>query len=135
MHRNDCYFRYSKSFAIVTVETTMFLLTGGDDGAIHLTEVSFEAERKIIFKRIASAIDVHTSTITGVLSLGDLEFLSVGIDQIIRIWKFDGERLVCRYRAYTYVPDVGGIIEIGVHGGKRRFVVFGMGMEMITWDD
>jgi len=34
--------------------------------------------------------------------------------------------------AYTFVPDVGGMIEIGVKDGKRRFVVFGTGMELIA---
>lgn len=120
---------------ILMTESSVYLLTGGDDNAIHLTEVTFEGESRTTFKPIASVLDAHTSTITGVLNLGSLEFLSVGIDQVIRIWKFDGEKLICRYKADTFVPDVGGIVEIGVQGSKRRFVVFGTGMELLAWEE
>jgi hypothetical protein len=93
--------------------------------------VSFGTE--ITFMKLASVLDAHTSTITGVLSLGDTKFLSIGIDQNIRIWKFDGTRLNCLSIAYTFVPDVGGIVEIGVPSMQRKFVVFGTGMELISW--
>lgn len=126
----------SQSFLhILITDTSVYLLTGGDDNAIHLSEVSFEGEGKCAFRPIASVLDAHTSTITGVLNLGGLKFLSIGIDQVVRVWKFDGENLISRYKGYTFVPDVGGIIEIGVQGGKRRFVIFGTGMEMISWSD
>jgi hypothetical protein len=117
------------------IETSVYLLTGGDDNAIHLTEVTFKAESEITYRIVASVRNAHTSTITGILNLGNLRFLSVGIDQVIKVWKLDEETLFCKYKASTFVPDVGGIIEIGVQAGKRRFVVFGTGMEMIAWDD
>ena len=115
------------------IETTVYLFTGGDDNAVHLTEVNFGTELKC--RLISYVPNAHTSTITGVLDLGNLQFLSIGIDQCIRVWEYNGHNLVCLYRAYTFVPDVCGIIEIGVPERKRRFVVFGTGMEMISWEN
>lgn len=104
-------------------------MTGGDDNAIHLTRVTIEPE--ITCKPVAAVLDAHTSTVTGVLSLGNSKFLSVGIDQKIRMWKISGYGMTCLYEGYTFVPDVGGFIEIGVKGRKRRFVIFGTGIELI----
>lgn len=115
------------------IETTLYLLTGGDDNAIHLTEINFGSALKC--RLISSVLNAHTSTITGVLDLGNLQFLSIGIDQRIRVWEYNGRDLVCLHNAYTFVPDVCGIVEIGGPKRKRRFVVFGTGMEMIAWED
>lgn len=111
----------------------ILLLTGGDDNAIHLTEMTLDPD--ISRRRIASVPDAHASTITGVRSLGGMNFLSCGIDQAINVWGLDGDKLVCMYKCHTYVPDVGGIVEIPGDLARRRFVVFGTGMEMIAWDD
>jgi hypothetical protein len=92
-------------------------------------------EQQIICQPIAVVLDAHTSTVTGVLSLGNSKFLSVGIDQKIRMWKVSGHGLTCLYEGYTFVPDVGGFIEIGVEGSKRRFVIFGTGIELIELED
>jgi hypothetical protein len=107
-------------------------VTGGDDNAIHLTRVMIEQENTC--KPIAAVLEAHTSTVTGVLSLGNSKFLSVGIDQKIRMWKVSGDGLTCLYESYTFVPDVGGFIEIGVKGRKRQFVIFGTGIELIELD-
>ena len=111
----------------------MHIFTGGDDNAVHLTEVIFGTTLKC--RLIASVPNSHTSTITGVLDLGNLQFLSVGIDQYIRIWEFNGSSLFCLHKAYTFVPDVCGIVQIGVQRGKRCFVVFGTGMELVAWEN
>lgn len=117
----------------LTTESVAYLLTGGDDNAVHLTEVVFDDG--IACKLLASVLDGHTSTVTGVLHLGNLQFLSVGIDQKIAMWKFEGTKLTAVYEAYTFVPDVCGVIDIGVQRGKRRFVVYGTGMELIALED
>jgi len=109
------------------------MFTGGDDNAVHLVELVIRSE--VTCTLLASVLDAHASTVTGVLSLGKSRFLSVGIDQNIRIWKFDGSGLMCLCKAYTFVPDVGGIVEIGVRERKRSFVIFGTGMELISWEE
>jgi len=120
-------------YVILMVDSVIYLLTGGDDNAIVLTEVSFDTEVRCT--KVAFVTDAHTSTITGVLSLGRLQFLSISIDQRIRIWGLNGSNLVCLCQAYTFVSDVCGIVEIPVHGRKRRFVIFGTGMELIAWEE
>jgi hypothetical protein len=85
-------------------------------------------------RNISSVPDAHASTITGVLYLGDMHFLSCGIDQVVNVWRLDGEELICLYKWHTGVPDAGGIVEIGGDLAKKRFVVFGTGMEMISWN-
>jgi hypothetical protein len=114
------------------IENIVYLFTGGDDNAVHLTEVNFGTSLRC--RLISSFLDAHTSTITGVLDLGNLQFLSIGIDQCIRVWGYNGHNLVCLHKAYTFVADVCGIVEIGISESKRRFVVFGTGMEMIAWE-
>jgi hypothetical protein len=120
------------------IESVVHMFTGGDDNAVHLVELAVTSE--VTCKLLASVLDAHASTVTGVLSLGEAKFLSVGIDQNMRFWKFDGASLRCLCKAYTFVPDVGGIVEIDVEIGvqereKRSFVVFGTGMELISWED
>jgi hypothetical protein len=132
MLRNHSYLRYPSNEHSNT-DSTIQLLTGGDDNAIHLTKIVLHPELSCV--PIASVLSAHTSTVTGVLSLGNSRFMSVGIDQNIKIWEFNGENLLCRGSGYTFVPDVCGIIEIGVSDGKRRFVIFGTGMELIAWKD
>jgi len=114
-------------------EYVVQMFTGGDDNAVHLVELTVASE--VTCKLLASVLAAHASTVTGVLSLGKTKFLSVGIDQNIRFWKLDGTSLICLSKAYTFVPDVGGIVEIGVQARKRSFVVFGTGMELISWED
>ena len=126
------YLRYIAIQAMLIKGTVVHLFTGGDDNAVHLNEVTFGTN--ITCKPLASVLNAHTSTITGVLILGNGQYLSVGSDQRIRIWEFDGAKLICLYSGYTFGPDVCGVVEIGVRLGKRRFVVFGTGMEMIAWD-
>ena len=111
----------------------MQVITGGDDNAIHITDVNVGDD--VVFTPFASVSNAHTSTVTGVLSVGHASLLSVGIDQKIRRWMRDGKDLVCIGEGYTFVPDVCGIAEINWDWPKRRFVVFGTGMELIAWDD
>ena len=114
------------------IASKVLLFTGGDDNAICITVVTFSPDMST--RRIASVPNAHASSITGVLSLGDMRFLSCGIDQTIKFWRLDGEKLLCLYKCHTCVPDVGGIVEISAETAKRRFVVFGTGMEMIAWN-
>ena len=118
---------------ILIREHLVHLFTGGDDNAVHLVELTFA--REISCKHLACIPEAHASTVTGVLSLGEMKLLSVGIDQYIRIWKYDGANLTHLYEAYTFVPDVGGIVEIGAQSRHRCFVIFGTGMELISWKE
>lgn len=117
----------------LTLAHMFHAFTGGDDNAIHLSEVSFG--ETVAFHLLASVPDAHASTITGVLSLGNSRFASVGIDQMIRLWQFDGNRLLCFHRAYSFVSDICGILEVGIQEEKRRFVVYGTGMEFVEWEE
>ena len=112
----------------------MHLLTGGDDNAVHLTEIKLVSE-EIRCTLLAGVLNAHTSTVTGVLFLDRSRYLSVGIDQKIKIWKAEAGKLSCTYEGYTFVPDVCGITEIGVNGTERRFVVYGTGMELLEFPD
>ena len=119
-------------FVALIQDYVVRILTGGDDNAVHLLEVTFR--ETIICNVVASVSDAHTSTVTGVVSLGNSRFLSVGIDQCLRVWEFDGKGLVSLQKAYTFVADVCGIVDINVREErKRRFVAFGTGMELISW--
>jgi hypothetical protein len=111
------------------VESEVEIVTGGDDNAIHLVKVTIG--QIITCESIATLHDSHTSTVMGVLSLGNSKFLSVGIDQKIRMWKITEEHMVHLYEGYTVIPDVGGFIEIGVQGNNRQFVIFGTGRELL----
>ena len=91
---------------------------------------------EVSLKLLASAIDAHSSTITGILALTNTRFLSVGIDQNIRMWQYQGSGLACIYSAYTFVPDVCGIVALKQRNPARlRFLVFGTGMELISLQD
>ena len=92
-------------------------------------------QKDIICTPLAKVLGAHTSTVTGVLFLGGSRYLSVGIDQKIRIWKDEGERLWLFCEGYTFVPDVCGIADLGLKEDRRRFVVFGTGMELLEWQD
>lgn len=115
------------------IENVLHMFTGGDDNALHFVELTLTPN--VTHKSLASIIDAHASTVTGVLSLGRMRFLSVDIDQNIKIWKYDGASLICLCKVYTFVPDVAGIVEIGVQEKKRRFMVFGTGMELVSWEE
>lgn len=112
----------------------MHLLTGGDDNAVHLTEIKL-ASVEITCTHLAGVLKAHTSTVTGALFLDRSRYLSVGIDQKIKLWKAEKGRLSCTYEGYTFVPDVCGITDIGVKGTKRRIVVYGTGMELLEFPD
>jgi WD repeat-containing protein 6 len=109
------------------------MITGGDDNAIYLNEI--EIGDVISCRLLASKTKAHTSTVTEVLSLGNSVYLSVSIDQIIRVWELNIGRLVCIFEAYTFVPDVCGIIEIDGNDYERRFVVYGTGMELVAFTE
>jgi WD40 repeat protein len=133
MHGNHHNLRYSLLSLVLMTDSVVHLVTGGDDNAIHLTEITIG--ESITSRCLASVLGAHTSTVTGIVSLGESKYLSVGIDQNIRVWGVNGMDLVCLREGYTFVPDVGGIVEIGVQGRKRRLVVFGTGMEMVALDE
>ena len=133
MHGSVTNFRFVFRIIWLTLDSIMYLLTGGDDNAVDLTQVEVTDEG-IICTPLAEVLDAHTSTVTGVLFLGDSRYLSIGIDQNIRIWRVEERRLSCIYEGYTFVPDVCGITEISVKGTKRRFVVFGTGLEMLEFE-
>jgi WD repeat-containing protein 6 len=105
------------------------MITGGDDNAIQLSEISISSS--ITWRILALVRDAHTSTVTGVLSWGISEYLSIGIDQRIRLWRYEDGNLNCVFDGYTFVPDVCGIVDVGVSGEKRRLVVYGTGIEML----
>jgi WD40 repeat protein len=121
-----------KSESSLMVESEVEIVTGGDDNAIHLTKIMMG--ETITWESIATILDSHTSTVMGVLSLGNLKFLSVGIDQKIRIWKITGVHIIHLYEDYTVISDVGGFIEIDIQENKRQFVIFGTGMELLQLD-
>lgn len=52
------------------------------------------------------------------------------------MWEYQGTRLTCIYSAYTFVPDVCGIVALKQRNLEtRRFLVFGTGMELISLED
>jgi WD40 repeat protein len=124
---------------LISDSSETLLITGGDDGAIHLTKIN-EGEKlcggeDYCVERLMSVEDAHASTVTGILFLREVRCVSVGIDQKIKLWSIlDGKKLVCLREGYTFVPDVAGIIEIPPKDAWR-FVIFGTGMEMIRLDN
>jgi hypothetical protein len=106
------------------------MISGGDDNAIHLSEIGIT---DIISRRLLGSEEkAHSSTVTGLLSLGDSTYISIGIDQRIRVWAFRDGQITCIFEAYTFVPDVCGMVEIDGNQHKRRFIAYGTGMELFA---
>lgn len=120
---------------LISGSSRSLLITGGDDGAIHLTQIDEGKElcngKDYCVSRLMSAENAHASTVTGIVALREVRCVSVGIDQKIKLWSIlDGKKLVCLREGYTFVPDVAGIIQIPPKD-DWRFVIFGTGMEMV----
>ena len=111
-------------------DSSIYVVTGGDDNAIQLTEVTINSF--IICRTLATVSDAHTSTVTGVQFLGDSRYLSVGIDQKIRFWKYGDGVFAQISEFYTFVPDVCGVVDLGVYGEERRLAVYGTGIELLA---
>jgi len=63
--------------------------------------------------------------------LGNSSYLSVGVDQKLLLWRYENGSLLHLLSGYTFVPDVCGILDLGIFGVKRKIVAYGSGMELI----
>ena len=66
------------------------------------------------------------------MALGSHEFVSVSVDQKVRMWRYINGAPVIYHDGYTVVPDVCGILDLGVVERERRFVIYGTGMELLA---
>jgi WD40 repeat protein len=108
----------------------VFLATGGDDGmvAVSLVDLS-DDDLKLIWTRREFA---SGSTVRAVRFLDSGRVVSVGTDQVVKVWDFTGDgntdlRLVAEQR--TSIADIGDL-ELMSMEGKAMAVIVGQGLEM-----
>lgn len=120
-----------KSFEIFPIGDGEYrLVTGGDDNALIVSKISLESDNELKLQPLAYEADAASATITSISKIGERLFVATSVDQIVRLWSFDDDRLTCKSAAYTTVADTGCCDSAKV--GDSQMVVIG-GAGISTW--
>ena len=102
-----------KSSLIYPISSSTFAyISCGDDNTIKLVHITF-SDGSICAEKIHCAPDAHSSTITGLckMTTDNQEFVSVGVDQQLRLWRispcFQSIELI--ESTYSTVADLGTV--------------------------
>ncbi|XP_037082096.1 uncharacterized WD repeat-containing protein C1306.02-like [Pollicipes pollicipes] len=108
------------------------LLTGGDDGALCLSQLRTNGARPRL-ETAARQTGAHTSQITAVLWLPDGRLLSVSVDQRVCVWSERAGRLRLDSTRLTAVADAKGAL-LWTEDGTVMVLVYGEGLELLRLD-
>lgn len=103
-----------------------YLITGGDDNAITVSQVNNTS-----IKLIDRVEDAASATITSIGYVDNKSFIATSVDQIVRLWTFSLGKLVCTGARYTTIADTGCCDTTTVNN-KTLAVIGGAGIS--TWE-
>lgn len=104
-----------------TCESDIRIFTGGDDNALVVSTLEL-SDNSITLEPISFVESAASSTITSISLVSTDKIFVTSVDQIIRIWTFDGQDLVCDSATYTSVSDTGCSDTIKDNGKTLLFV-------------
>ena len=82
------------------------VFTGGDDNSLIVSDLKFGSE-EISLSLLDFQESAASSTITSVTLIGTAKVMTVSVDQIVRLWSFESDKLVCISETYTTIADTG----------------------------
>ncbi|CAK9440028.1 uncharacterized protein LODBEIA_P41280 [Lodderomyces beijingensis] len=94
-----------KATCLIPGDNTTYLVTGGDDNVLALSKINED----LTITPLTHEINAASATITSIapVSRKRSEFVVVSVDQIVRVWSLQDEKLVCHTAKYTTVADTG----------------------------
>ncbi|KAI0465088.1 hypothetical protein LJB42_000306 [Komagataella kurtzmanii] len=110
--------------------TELLIITGGDDNALGLLNLTFTPEKSTLHLSIVDFKDsAATSTITGLNVIDSSTFFTTSVDQVVRIWKIDQDKLVLQAQKRTAIADTG-CSDVCNISGKNHAVIGGAGLSL-----
>ncbi|CAF3789489.1 unnamed protein product [Adineta steineri] len=110
------------------------LASVGDDGSVHVS--SFDI-KNWIWKREYSKDCIHQSPATGIRFLNSTCFISIGIDQRLKLWTIKNDEQVLELTK-NYLVDIRDILSMDMIfcDKKREFtvVIVGAGVQTVQFD-
>ncbi|KAG7192129.1 uncharacterized protein KQ657_002494 [Scheffersomyces spartinae] len=95
-----------KALAIQYNDNDIHIFTGGDDNALVVSKLILSSN-EVILEPISFVESAASSTITSISLVSTNKIFVTSVDQIIRLWTFNGEDLECDAATYTTVSDTG----------------------------
>lgn len=122
-----------KAICLIPNDSGIYLLTGGDDNAlvVSLLTPSANDNSSVYLDVIKREPEAASATITSISHVHNNLVAVVSVDQMIRLWSFTNDDLVCQEARYTTVADTG-CCSVTTIGGKHVIVVGGAGIS--TWE-
>lgn len=117
-----------KSMLFIPSEKGWRIVTGGDDNALILSTLSDD----LAFTVNSFVEKAASATITGIAQAGKDQVMVTSVDQIVRLWSYTDNELICRSANYTTVADTG-CCDATVINGSNLGVVGGAGIGVWTW--
>ncbi|KAI3403027.2 WDR6 [Candida oxycetoniae] len=85
-----------------------YLVTGGDDNALTISIITVsDSNDQLQFTLIDAEETAASATITSISKVDEKRVVVVSVDQIIRLWSFENDKLVCELAKFTTVADTG----------------------------
>ena len=109
------------------------VLTGGDDGAVIISQLSSPnaIREELSINILASYQEAHHSTVTGFVWLDRSRFVSASVDQRLFLWEYvDYEHSPQLIRMAHIVTQVADISSLSIHNNDTLIIV-GSGLECI----
>ncbi|KAL3229117.1 hypothetical protein RNJ44_02204 [Nakaseomyces bracarensis] len=126
-----------KSFSIMKKsKKKMCIITGGDDNALALSTVTIDKGTDTEIELNFSVKDASSSTITSVnifKKSKKTRVLTTSVDQVIKIWSVEGDKLTLLKDKYTTVADTGCADLIKDKENKINIVVGGVGLSVFAY--
>lgn len=109
------------------------VFTGGDDNSLIVSDLKFGIE-EISLALLDFQESAASSTITSVTLIGTAKVMTVSVDQIVRLWSFEADKLVCISETYTTIADTG-CSEATEIGNLLMLLVGGSGLSTFRVSD
>lgn len=123
-----------KALSLLTQSSDIIeIVTGGDDNALILSNISISTETGEISVETKSFVEKAASTtITSISNIDDSNIIVTSVDQIVRTWSIlKDKELSCTSARYTTIADTGCSDVINLDG-KNIAVIGGAGLS--TWE-
>lgn len=121
-----------KAVLPIYVESSWFILTGGDDNALICSKLT-PTKSGLVLEIESFVENAASATITSISPVSDGRILVTSVDQILRLWKYTGQTLVCESATYTTVADTGCSTTAEFNGASFG-IVAGAGLSVWTWN-
>lgn len=134
---------YARSEAV-----SYYHVGGGDDNSLVLSSIVFTKDGRVSSEKIDTIKSAHSCTITGLAIVRDFakelktttvtkttstssaSFVTVGVDQNVRLWELSSslDKLSLVDDRYTTVPDTGCVDSTRPRDGKTPLILGGLGL-------